>query len=213
MVPSTGPIPTNSMTRQGSSGRMSNLGHYDYIAATSHKAKNLGYMLKGGRKANPDVKAPLALAKELKERFQTIQARPPSRQRMPEDYQPQEAPIDQMDLPQLLSAVGRDVRHLVYLTRGGIAMSENMVVPLLLIDAIITKLEAILARWPELQEGFKVSAMPKTTKERLTPRERMLNELLEEGEVSFSGRPKDRPDPIDRLIEEADLRIRRAVEL
>lgn len=124
---------------------------YRLLEAVSRKSRVLAILLRGGQKANPDVRRPRALAKELLAWLRAVHDRWPLIQKEPGDRRSPEVLPEDVDLLTLLSAIGRDVRYLEHLTRGGIGMSPNMVLPIRVLETLIAKLEAVHSRWPELQ--------------------------------------------------------------
>jgi hypothetical protein len=171
--------------------------NFRLLEVASRKGRLLALMLRGGRKASPNVGKPLVLAKELSAWLRAIHDRWPRVQRTPTDDRGADGLPENVDLPTVLSAVGRDVRYLENLTRGGVGMSANVVMPLRVLDALIAKLEAVQARWPESQG-------PGATPSGLTRRprgSRILDEMVASGEVNLHPDPIV-PNPLDRIIAE-----------
>jgi hypothetical protein len=177
--------------------------NFRLLEIASRKSRLLALLLRGGRKASPNVQKPLALAKELSAWLRAISERWEAAQRIPPDAsEPAHLP-DDIDLPTMLSAVGKDVRYLEHLTRGGMGMSPNTVMPLRVLAALIAKLEAAQARWPELQGYVTPEPMRR-------PRgARMLDEMTASGEGNF-GRDPASTDTLDRIIADADRRLGRS---
>jgi hypothetical protein len=179
--------------------------NFRLLEIASRKSRLLALLLRGGREASPNVEKPLALAKELLAWLEAVGDRWTAAQRIPSDAnEPPDTLPDDIDLPTLLSAAGKDVRYLEHLTRGGMGMSPNVVTSLRVLDTLIAKMETVRARWPELQGS---GAAPEPMRR---PRgARMLDEMISSSEVDF-GRDPAAPNPLDRIIADADRRLGRS---
>lgn len=166
--------------------KISEAGEYRILEIVSSKGKLLALMLRGGRKASPNVDQPLRLAKEMAVWLEGVRDFWLNSQRAPESEREAPPPLaEDIDLPILLSAIGRDAQYLKRLTQGGIGMSPNAVEPRRVLAELITKLEAVQARWPDLQGPNAIEPMPVRR-----PRgSRIVDEMIASGELKLTRDP------------------------
>lgn len=174
---------------------------YRVIEIVSRQAKFLALLLRGGRRASPNVEETLKLARELSAWLQAAYDHSPASQRAIEGGNRPDPLADDADLPTLLSAIGRDAQYLKRLTLGGIGMSRNVVEPRRVLAEMIAKMETLQARWPEMQGPDAI---------RLTPvrhpnGSRIVDEMIASGELNFERDP-NAPDPLEKIIADSKRR-------
>jgi hypothetical protein len=133
---------------------------YRVIQNTSRMASRLSELLRGGKKANPNVTAAAPVAEYLEAHFLAIQLRHPAQQIPHSEPQIRPAVPDSDDLSIHLSAASADARYIKRLCAGGLGMSPNMVEPLRVLRQLRAKLATISNRWPELQVPEEVVLSP-----------------------------------------------------
>lgn len=133
---------------------------YRVIQNTSRMAYRLSDLLRGGKKANPNVTPAAAVAEYLEAHFLAIQRGYPAQQKQHSEPQVRPDVPDSDDLSSHLSAASADARYIKKLCAGGMGMSPNMVEPLRVLRQLRAKLATISARWPELQVAEEVALSP-----------------------------------------------------
>ncbi len=128
---------------------------YAFVRDTSWLGKTLATLLRGGRKADPNVGPALRAAEELDRRLEALcvhTARTPA----PTPTEPRFPPPAD-DLPAMLSDAARDARYVARLTMGGAGMAQgNAPEALRVVRLLRPKLEAI---WAVHEAASKADAL------------------------------------------------------
>ena len=176
---------------------------YTLLRKASRLGNELALLLRGGKKAHPNVTRAVTVAAELELHLMAVQRCFLARQKQHNEPEPRPDVLSSNDLPTVIGSAASDTRYIKYLTEGGMGMSANVVGPLRVICGLRDKLAVIQDLWPELQDDEAVAERARPSRY-----EGLLQKLIASGDVSADILAlKNSEEAFERIKEPAEQRF------